>query len=252
MSGHSDALPKPLVEVGSRPLLWHVMSLYASQGLNSFVLALGYGGDRIREAIGSLGGVRAVERPEARDKDADDETWDVTFVDTGLETPTGGRVARVAGLIDDGTFCLTYADGVADIRLASLVDYHSSHGAAATVTVVRPRNPWGVTELDGDGRVTGFQEKPPLDCWVNGGFFVMEPRALAYVGPDDVLETDPLESLARDGELRGYRHDGFWDCMDTYKDTLRLNDLWERGEALWNEQGSRQGSRVGSETGAPR
>jgi glucose-1-phosphate cytidylyltransferase len=235
MSGHSDALPKPLVEVGGRPLLWHVMSLYASHGLNSFVLALGFGGDRVRDAIGLLANVRAVERPEARVKDPEDQAWDITFVDTGLETPTGGRVARVAPLIDDGTFCLTYADGVADIRLESLIDYHRSHARAATMTVIRPRNPWGVADLDGDGGVTGFHEKPLLECWVNGGFLVMEPRALSYIGPDDVLEAEPLESLARDGELRAYRHDGFWDCMDTYKDTLRLNDLWERGEAPWSD-----------------
>jgi glucose-1-phosphate cytidylyltransferase len=237
MSGHDDALPKPLVEIGGRPLLWHVMSLYAEQGFSSFVLALGYGGTQIREAIGSLEATREVGRPQGAVRGSGrEDLWNVTFVDTGLETPTGGRVAQLANLVGDGTFCLTYADGLADLRLASLVDFHLSHGRAATMTVVRPRNPWGVAELDGDDRVTGYQEKPLLDCWVNGGFFVMEPRALDYIKSHDMLEIAPLESLAGDGELRAYRHEGFWDCMDTFKDTLRLNDLWDRREAPWIRQ----------------
>jgi glucose-1-phosphate cytidylyltransferase len=158
----------------------------------------------------------------------------VTCVDTGLETPTGGRVSHSRDLLaSTGRFCLTYADGVADIDLTSLVSFHEEHGGAATMTVVRPRNPWGVAHLGDHGRVAGFEEKPRLDSWVNGGFMVMEPRALEAIGPDDVLEREPLESLARAGELYAYRHEGFWDCMDTYKDTLLLNDLWERGHAPW-------------------
>jgi glucose-1-phosphate cytidylyltransferase len=229
MHGEPDALPKPLVEIGGRPILWHVMSLYAAQGFRSFILCLGHGGERIREAIGSLAAVRVVELPTG----SGGEGWEVAFADTGTETPTGGRVARIAHLVRDRTFCLTYADGLADIGLGSLLAYHRSHGRAATMTVVRPLSPWGVVELDGDGRVAGFREKPPLATWVNGGFFVMEPRSLDYVGREDVLEERPLESLARDGELRAYRHAGFWQCMDTYKDTVRLNDLWERDEAPW-------------------
>jgi glucose-1-phosphate cytidylyltransferase len=215
MTGHDPTVPKPLVEIGGRPILWHVMSIYAAQGMSRFILLCGNGAGRV-EAFA------ATAPPE----------WDVTCVDTGAETPTGGRVARARDLLEGGTFCLTYADGVADIDLDALLAFHRDEGAAATMTVVRPQNPWGVAELDGD-RVRGFAEKPPLDCWVNGGFLVMEPRALDAIGADDVLERRPLETLADAGELAAYRHDGFWDCMDTYKDTLLLNELWDQGRAPW-------------------
>jgi glucose-1-phosphate cytidylyltransferase len=215
MRGAGKAVPKPLVEIGGRPILWHVMSIYAAHGMNRFVLLCGYG----REEIEAF----AVTVPPE---------WDVTCVDTGLDTPTGGRVARARDQLEQGTFCLTYADGVANIDLNALLDFHAERGAGATMTVVQPQNPWGVARLDGD-RIAGFEEKPPLDCWVNGGFFVMEPRALDAIGPDHVLEREPLEALARDGELAAYRHAGFWDCMDTYKDTLLLNELWAQGRAPW-------------------
>ena len=217
MRGEGPPLPKPLVEVGGRPILWHVMSLYAAQGLSRFVLLTGHGADEIEAFAATL-----------------PAEWDVTCVDTGPGTPTGGRVARAREHFErDGTFCLTYADGVADIDLRALLAFHKEHGKAATMTVVRPANPWGVVHIADGDRIDSFEEKPPLDCWVNGGFFVMEPRALDAIGPDDVLERRPLEQLSRDGELFAYRHNGFWDCMDTYKDTVLLNELWERGEAPW-------------------
>jgi glucose-1-phosphate cytidylyltransferase len=215
MRGEGAAVPKPLVEIGGRPILWHVMSIYAAHGLTRFVLLCGYGGAEI-EAF-------AVTTPPE---------WEVACVDTGLDTPTGGRVARARAYLEGGTFCLTYADGVADIDLKALLAFHAETGAAATMTVVQPENPWGVAHLEGD-HIAGFAEKPPLDCWVNGGFFVMDPRALDSIGPDDVLEREPLEAMARAGELAAYRHAGFWDCMDTYKDTLLLNELWEQGRAPW-------------------
>jgi glucose-1-phosphate cytidylyltransferase len=216
MREHGETVPKPLVEIGGRPILWHVMSLYAGQGLSRFVLLLGHGAERIAAFASTL--------------PAD---WEVECLDTGLDTPTGGRVARAREHLDRGTFCLTYADGVADLDLGALLAFHRSHGGAATMTVVRPANPWGVAHLDGDGRIRGFDEKPRVDSWVNGGFMVMEPRALEAIGPDDVLERGPLKRLAAGGELFAFRHDGFWDCMDTYKDTLLLNELWARGEAPW-------------------
>jgi glucose-1-phosphate cytidylyltransferase len=216
MRSTGDPTPKPLVEIGGRPILWHVMSLYAGQGFRRFVLLLGRGGDQIGAFAREL-----------------EDGWDVTCLDTGLDTPTGGRVHRAAELLSSGTFMLTYADGVADLDLWALLRHHQDHGASATITVVRPFNPWGVADVDRDGRIRGFSEKPRLECWVNGGFMVMEPSALEVIGPDDVLERDPLEQLARTGELLSYRHDGFWDCMDTYKDTVLLNELWERGEAPW-------------------
>jgi glucose-1-phosphate cytidylyltransferase len=208
-----ETLPKPLVEIGDKPILWHVMSLYAGQGFERFLLLTGNGAGKVEEF-------------------ATDLSWDVTCLDTGAETPTGGRVHHAREHLAGGTFCLTYADGVADIDLRGLLDFHRANGAAATITVVQPANPWGVAELSGDS-VTRFHEKPKLDNWVNGGFMVMEPRALDYMDADDVLERRPLEQLARADELRAFRHEGFWDCMDTYKDTLLLNELWHRGEAPW-------------------
>jgi glucose-1-phosphate cytidylyltransferase len=214
----TETVPKPLIEVGGQPILWHVMQLYAVQGLRRFVLCTGYKGEQIARF-------------------AADRSWpegvSVECIDTGPETPTGGRVKRVADRVDDGTFCVTYADGVADIELSSLLAFHGAHGAAASITVVRPRLQFGVAELDGDSRVTEFVEKPRSEHWINGGFFCFEPRALDYVADDTALEREPLERLAADGELRAYRHLGFWDCMDTYKDAVVLNDLWQRGEAPW-------------------
>ncbi len=211
-------VPKPLVEIGGRPILWHVMSIYASQGLRRFVLLLGHGGEEIRAFVASLR-----------------EDWEVICVDTGLETATGGRVARAADELGEGTFCLTYADGVADIDLGALLRFHQTHGGRATMTVVQPFNQWGVAHLADDGLVTGFDEKPRLESWINGGFFVMEHSTVAEIGVDDVLERGPLERLAASGALYAYRHDGFWDCMDTYKDTLLLNELWASGRAPWRE-----------------
>lgn len=217
MRGSGETLPKPLVEVGGRPILWHVMALYASQGFRRFELLLGHGADRIQAFAAAL-----------------PTEWEVSCLDTGLSTPTGGRVARAAERLRGGTFCLTYADGVADIDLHALLAFHREHGRAVTMTIVRPRSPWGVARVADEGRIAGFVEKPRLDNWVNGGFLVMEPRALEAVGLDDVLEQEPLSALAAAGELHGFRHEGFWDCMDTYKDTLLLNELWGRGEAPWH------------------
>jgi glucose-1-phosphate cytidylyltransferase len=214
MRERGELVPKPLVEIGGRPILWHVMSLYAAQGFERFVLLTGNGAGKVEEFALTL-------------------PWDVTCVDTGAETPTGGRVHLAREHLSEHTFCLTYADGLADIDLRRLLAFHADHRGAATITVVQPANPWGVAELGVDGQVTGFHEKPKLESWVNGGFMVMEPRALERMGPDDVLERDPLERLAAGGELFAFRHEGFWDCMDTYKDTLLLNELWERGEAPW-------------------
>jgi glucose-1-phosphate cytidylyltransferase len=213
---HTHAIPKALVEIGGRPILWHVMSLYASQGFEDFVLCTGYLGEQVAAFVDEHA------PPGAR----------VACVDTGLDTPTGGRIAKVAERLR-GTFCVTYADGVADLDLRALLAFHRDHGALATMTVVRPDLQFGVTELSGDGIVTGFREKPRSEHWINGGFFCMEPGVLDRLDEDSVLERAPLESLAADGELRAYRHDGFWDCMDTYKDAVLLNDLWASGEAPW-------------------
>jgi glucose-1-phosphate cytidylyltransferase len=213
----TESVPKALVEIGGRPILWHVIQIYAAQGFNRFLLATGYMGEAVAEFA-------AAERwPEG---------VRVECVDTGLDTPTGGRVAALKERLEGEAFCATYADGVADIDLGTLLGFHREQGALATVTVVRPHLQWGVAELDGDS-VTGFAEKPRSEHWINGGFFCFEPGVFGYLGPDSVLEREPLERLASDGALRAYRHEGFWDCMDTYKDAVVLNDLWASGEAAW-------------------
>lgn len=211
-------MPKALVEIGGKPILWHVIGIYAAQGFERFLLATGYLGEAVEEFVGG-------------------EAWpgevEVECVDTGLDTPTGGRVARLGERLGEVTFCVSYADGVADVDLEALLDFHRAHGGRATMTVVRPRLQWGVAEIGEGGRVEGFAEKPRSEHWVNGGFFCFEPGALSEIGEDAVLEREPLARLAAAGELRAYRHEGFWDCMDTYKDAVELNDLWAAGEAPW-------------------
>jgi glucose-1-phosphate cytidylyltransferase len=217
---HTQTIPKPLVEIGGRPILWHVIRIYAHQGFRRFILCVGHKGELIEEFVRGNG------LPEG---------LAIECVQTGEDTPTGGRIARVGDRVEGGRFCATYADGVADIDLRALVDFHRDHGALATVTVVQPQLQFGVARLNGDDLVAGFVEKPQFDGWINGGFFCFEPGVLDYLAEDSILEREPLESLANDGELRAYRHTGFWDCMDTYKDAVLLNDLWEAGRAPWKE-----------------
>jgi len=214
----TQEIPKPLVEIGGMPIVWHVIQLHAVQGFARFILATGYRGELIERFVAQ-------------------HSWPagvcVECVDTGADTPTGGRLKLLEPLLRDGTFCATYADGVADIDLGRLLGYHASHGALATMTVVRPELQYGVAELRDDGSVAYFEEKPRSEHWINGGFFCFEPNVLGYLRPDSVLERAPLQQLAFEGQLRGHRHEGFWDCMDTYKDAVVLNDLWASGAAPW-------------------
>jgi glucose-1-phosphate cytidylyltransferase len=212
------SIPKPLVEIGGRPILWHVMQIYLAQGFRRFVLCTGYLEEMIEEFAAS-------------------ETWPadavVRCLPTGVETLTGGRVLQAARVLEGESFCATYADGVADIDLQAVLAFHRDHGAIATMTVVRPELQFGVAQLNGDGVVRGFIEKPRSEHWINGGFFCFEPGVAEVLEADSVLEREPLEHLAGRGELRAYRHEGFWDCMDTYKDAVLLNDLWSQDRAPW-------------------
>jgi glucose-1-phosphate cytidylyltransferase len=215
---HTRSIPKPMVEIGGRPILWHVLQIYLAQGFRRFLLLTGYRGEQIECFVA-------------------DEAWppgaEIRCLDTGPGTPTGGRLHQAAGELDAESFCLTYADGVADVDLEALLRFHDGHSAPATMTVVRPELPFGVAELEADGRVSGFAEKPRSEHWINGGFFCFNPEVLELVGPGTVLERDPLVHLATTGDLRAYRHEGFWDCMDTYKDAVTLDDLWSTGQAPW-------------------
>ena len=215
---HVPSIPKPLVEIGGRPILWHVIRIYASQGWRRFVLCTGYRGEQI-------------ERFVAREKWPPDVV--VECVDTGADTPTGGRIALVRDRVGEAPFCVTYADGVADIDLSALVGFHAAHDATATITVVRPRLQFGLVELNGAGSVQGFREKPQSEHWINGGFFRFEPEIFDVLSEDSVLEREPFAQLAESDRMRAFRHEGFWDCMDTYKDAVTLNDLWDRGQAPW-------------------
>ena len=214
----TEVMPKALVEIGGRPIVWHVIEIYAAQGFDRFVLCAGYLGEMIEAFV---------------DREEWPEGASVEVVDTGLDTPTGGRVKQLEDRLGQGTFCVTYADGVADVDLGALLGFHREHGRLATLTVVRPRLQWGVAVLDGEGQVEGFVEKPRSEHWINGGFFCFEPGVLEYLAGDSVLERDPLEQLASAGQLRAFRHEGFWDCMDTYKDAVVLDDLWQAGDAPW-------------------
>ncbi|MBB3912418.1 glucose-1-phosphate cytidylyltransferase [Sphingomonas desiccabilis] len=234
--------PKPMVEIGGMPILWHIMKIYASAGFNDFVICLGYKGYLIKEyfanyflhtadvTIDLRAGSNGMEVHRARS-----EPWRITLVETGETAMTGGRLAAIRPYLDpDEPFCFTYGDGVADIDIADLVRFHKAHGARATITSVTPPGRFGSLEFDGE-RVTAFREKPAGDGGqINGGFFVAHPSVLDLVdGPDSVWESGPLEQLAAQGELRGYRHDGFWHPMDTLRDKNHLETLWQNGSAPW-------------------
>jgi glucose-1-phosphate cytidylyltransferase len=214
----TESIPKALVEIGGYPILWHVIAIYAAQGFRRFLPLTGYKGDQISDWV------ERTDWPEG---------IEVRCLDTGIDTPTGGRIKLAEPELAGEPFCATYADGVADINLGDLTASHRRSGAAATVTVVRPTLQFGVADLADDDRVLAIREKPQLDRWINGGFFCFEPGVLDRLSADSVLEREPLEGLAADGELHAYRHEGFWDCMDTYKDAVLLNDLWASGDPPW-------------------
>jgi glucose-1-phosphate cytidylyltransferase len=239
LSEETDKIPKPMVTVGGNPILWHIMKIYTRFDVTDFVICLGYKGYVIKEYFSNYALHRSdvtldiqTGRQEVHQSVA--EPWRVTLVDTGDETLTGGRIRRVRDRVRDGAFCLTYGDGLADIDIAALLRFHKSHGKLVTLTTILPPGRFGVLQLDGD-QVTGFAEKADSHGNpINGGFFIVEPKAIDYIDGDmTIWEREPLERLAAEGQLMAYRHPGFWHAMDTLRDRRHLDDLWAAGKAPW-------------------
>lgn len=236
--------PKPMVTIGGRPILWHILRWYAAHGIDEFVVCCGYRGEDIKRfflehTLWAPELTVDTGRGEVEVHRRAEESWRVTLVDTGLTTMTGGRLRRVREHLGDETFCLTYGDGLADVDLGALIDFHRGHGRLATLTAVQPPGRFGTVELVEDDRVAAFREKPEGEhpgegTWINGGFFVLEPAVLDLIeGDATVWERDPLERLAREGQLHAYRHRGFWHPMDTVRDREVLEELWEQERAPW-------------------
>lgn len=240
LSEETNVVPKPMVEVGGRPMLWHIMKLYSHYGFNDFVVLLGYKGYYIKEyfanyflhqsdvTIDMTTGKMEVHNNSS-------EPWKVTLLDTGLHTMTGGRIKRAKDFIGNEPFMLTYGDGVSDVNVAELVKFHKSQGKLVTMTSIQPEGRFGALEITADKQITKFLEKPKGDgAWINGGFFVCQPQVLDYITQDStIFEREPLETLATEGQLVTYQHDGFWKCMDTLRDKVQLNEMWDAGTPPW-------------------
>jgi glucose-1-phosphate cytidylyltransferase len=233
--------PKPMVEVGGRPILWHIMKLFAHHGVADFVVCTGYRGEVIKEYFLNYEARNndfTITLGRSRDIEFHDQhlesDWRVTVAETGADTQTGGRVKRIERYVgDDDRFMVTYGDGLADVDVSRLLRFHQAHGRLATITTVRPLSRFGVVDLLPDHQVKQFREKPQVDDWVSAGFFVFEREVFDYLAPDSVLERDPLEALAKDSQLVAYQHDGFWQPMDTYRESKLLNELWASGRPPW-------------------
>jgi len=240
LSEETQIKPKPMVEIGGRPILWHIMKIFERHGLNNFLLALGYKGEVIKDYFLNYHARQSDLTVQLKNGEIDysnptSEDWRVSLIDTGPLSMTGGRLLRLKGhLIDSGTFMLTYGDGVSDVDIASLLKFHHSHGKIATVTAVRPSARFGGIHI-GQGQVHSFKEKPQSgEGWINGGFFVFEPGVFDYLDDDStVLEHAPLENLVKDGQLMAYEHSGYWQCMDTVRDRDALQSLWNDGNSPW-------------------
>ena len=241
MREETEFRPKPMVEIGGRPVLWHIMKVLGQQNIKDFVICTGYKGEHIKnyflnyEAVNSDFTIQLGDKSTIQYHGVHDESkWNVTVADTGAHTMTGGRIKRVQKYVGDETFLCTYGDGITDIDLKALVDFHRSHGKIATMTAVQPTSRFGVLELNKDDVIDHFKEKPQVEGWINIGYFIFEPEIFDYLGDDEtVLEEDPLRRLADEGQIVAYKHRGFWEPMDTYREALHLNELWESNEAAW-------------------
>ena len=240
LSEETDLKPKPMVEIGGKPILWHIMKSYSHYGFNDFIICLGYKGYVIKEYFANYFLHQSDVTIDLKDNKIEvhnckAEAWKITLIDTGLNTLTGGRIKRVAQYIGDQTFMLTYGDGVSNVNIAELLKYHRDHGKLVTVTATQPSGRFGALDINDENIVTAFREKPAGDgASINGGFFVVEPSVVDRIAGDDVLfEKEPLEVLSHDRELVAYRHAGFWYAMDTIRDKNHLESLWQSGRAPW-------------------
>ncbi len=241
LSEETHLIPKPMIEIGGKPILWHIMKLYSHYGFDEFIILLGYKGYIIKEYFSNYFlhqsdvtidlGKNTLEIHEQHS-----EPWRVTLIDTGLMTQTGGRVLRAKNYVGNETFMLTYGDGVSNVNIKQLLAFHMSHGHAATVTAVQPEGRYGTIISGKDGKIGNFVEKPPGDgAWINAGFFVLDPKVFEYLreGNNTIFERSPLENLAKDGELYSFQHHGFWKAMDNLRDKVQLQEIWEKGDAPW-------------------
>lgn len=241
LSEETQSIPKPMVPIGGKPILWHIMKIYSHYGFNDFVILLGYKGYVIKEFFANYFLHQSNVTIDLKNNKMEvhhneSEPWKVTLIDTGHNTMTGGRIKRVSDYISNEPFMLTYGDGVADIDINELIKFHKNHKKAVTMTAIQPEGRFGSMRIGGSDRVDAFLEKPKGDgTWINGGFFVCEPKILDYIqnGDSTIFERKPLESLANDGELYAFKHDGFWRPMDTLRDNKILNDLWSENKAPW-------------------
>ena len=235
----SHLRPKPMIEIGGKPILWHIMKIYSTHGFNDFIVCCGYKGYMIKEYFANYFLHTSditidLRRNQTEIHQSNSEPWRVTLVDTGEGTMTGGRIKRIRRYLDDEDFCLTYGDGVADVDIGKLVAFHRAQGLPVSVTAIQPPGRFGCLEVTSE-RITAFQEKPLGDgSWISGGFFVVSPKVCDYIAGDETIwEREPLERLAREGNVAAYCHRGFWQCMDTMRDRLHLEDLWQRNDAPW-------------------
>lgn len=249
ISEESDLRPKPMVEIGGRPVIWHIMKLYAAHGLTDFIICLGYKGYMIKEYFFNYYRHTSnfkldLSTGEYSVLDSNSENWTITFVDTGIESQTGGRLKRVQDYLDDDTFCLTYGDGLSDINVSEEIKFHKEHGRTCTVAAVQPPGRFATLGFNAEGHVSSFQEKRSDEVgWINGGFFVLEPAVFdLLVGDDTIFEREPLETLAQTGQLQAFVHEGFWKPMDTLREKRELESMWAAGDAKWTRHWDKRNS----------
>ena len=241
LSEETDIRPKPMVEIGGKPILWHIMKIYSHYGFNDFVILLGYKGYYIKEYFANYFLHQSdvtidIQTGKLEVLNNSSEPWKITLLDTGLDTMTGGRIKRAQDFVEDESFMLTYGDGVSDIDIDELINFHKSHGKAMTMTSAQPDGRFGALNIDEENRVREFKEKPKGDgSWINAGYFVCEPKVFDYIteGDSTIFEQAPLKNLAKDGEIFTYKHDGFWKPMDTLRDKQHLQQMWESKKAPW-------------------